>query len=236
MIDDRNTLPLIAGVAGGSLLLWSLLGRRQSATSTTPAPETTAASSARPAPTGWQWPIPLWGAYSPTVSDGWGSSRTTLDGTSRTHRGVDLMYPRRSVDDQAVVFPRDTPGGSKWHFMPTETPVLSARAGKVIYADRTARGHAVVIKHADRWSTFYQHLSTLRVRRGDVVTTGQILGEVGGDPTQRNPLRHLHFEIRRPDGGAIDPQPLLLTWPRVRPLALLDGVIATALLPPPRHA
>lgn len=179
------------------------------------------------------WPLPMWGDYSPVVSDGWGSRRRTLDGTPRPHRGVDLMYPRKSLDDQAAAYPPNTAGGATWHFVPDGIDVLAARAGTVTYAAPTPRGHAVTIDHRDGWSTFYQHLASLRVARGDVVTAGQPLGRVGGDPTQARALRHLHFEVRR-HGTPIDPAPLLRTWHRLRPLAVADGASATVLLPPPR--
>lgn len=241
---DENVLPVLAGLAtaaGGGLLVWTLLRRQAPSASRTPAPPRSPARSLVPtasrAPSGddWQWPIPIWKGRSPVISDGWGSRRRTLDGKPRTHQGVDLMYPRASLDDMADAFPPNTAGGSKWHFMPEHVPVLAARAGRVTYAERTPRGIAIVVRHPDGWSTFYQHLATLRVARGEDIETGQILGEVGGDPTQRPALRHLHFEIRRPGGNAIDPRPLLRTWPRVE-LFVVDDGIASITHPPPRHA
>lgn len=233
MRADDPALPVVAGVvAGGGLLAWALL-RRQAAT---PRPSP---SERRPAPmparTGWVWPVPMWGDYSPTVSSGWGARRRTLDGTPRPHRGVDLMYPRKSLDDAADFRPGSA-GGSAWHFMPTGVPALAARDGRVVYAEKTPRGHAVVIRHPDGWRTFYQHLTHLLVDVGDDVAAGDVLGEIGGDPTQKPALRHLHFELRDPQGRAIDPKPHLLTWPRVRALAVTDDAIAQVLLPPPRHA
>jgi len=238
MSSDGSIWPAVAlgaaSIAGG-VALWSHF--RNHERSIAPALQDLAPSSARPAAAVWQWPVPLWGDYSPVVSDGWGSNRRTLDGKPRIHRGVDIMYPRKSVDDQAATFPRSTAGGSRWHFMPTGIAVLAARAGRVVYAERGPRGHAVTVKHADRWTTFYQHLARLLVAVGDQVAAGEVLGELGGDPTQTPPLRHLHFEVRDPRGLAIDPKPHLLTWPRVRPLTIVDNAIATAvLLPPPRAA
>lgn len=234
--DDERAWPALvgaAGVAGGGLLLWSLLRNRS------PAREplehaSDAPSDLRPPASGWQWPVPMWRDYSPAVSDGWGSMRTALDGTPLVHRGVDLMYPRKSLDDQAATFPRGSAGGSKWHFMPTGIPVLAARGGYVVYARRGPRGHAVTLDHGHGWTTFYQHLASLRVSVGDKVAAGDVLGEAGGDPTQTPALRHLHFELRDPLGRAIDPKPYLLTWPRARALAVADGASATVLLPPPK--
>lgn len=239
MNDERNALPIVLGVAGGAgvgLLLWSALRNRPQSIAPATEQASTAPSSARPAPSGWQWPVPMWGDYSPTVSDGWGSDRHSLDGKPRIHRGVDILYSRKSLDDQGDAFPRGTAGGSKWFFMPTGIPVLAARGGRVVYAKRGPRGHAVTVLHADGWTTFYQHLAGLLVAVGDTVAAGEVLGELGGDPTQKPALRHLHFEVRDPNKLAIDPKPYLLTWPRVRPLAVTNGAIATVLLPPPRTA
>jgi murein DD-endopeptidase MepM/ murein hydrolase activator NlpD len=237
--DHDATLLGVVGVAGGGLLLWSLLRNRTSLELQPTAPareQASAPSTARPAERGWQWPVPMWREYSPAVSDGWGTQRTTLDGTPIVHRGVDLMYPRKSLDDQAEAFPPGTAGGSKWHFVPMAIPVLAARKGRVVFARRGPRGHAVTIRHPDGWTTFYQHLASLGVRVGDHVDAGDVLGELGGDPTQKPALRHLHFELRDPHGVAIDPKPHLLTWPRARALAVADGASASVLLPPPKAA
>jgi murein DD-endopeptidase MepM/ murein hydrolase activator NlpD len=238
-VDSHDlVLPLALGAAGG-LLLWRLMRRQTAATPprepVRPRPEGTK----RPTGAGWQWPIPMWGDYGPVISDGWGSPRTNLDGTERIHYGVDLMYPRRSVRDKATECPAGTPGGSAWHFMPLGVPALAAAAGIVVYAQKTARGHTVQIHHPGNWSTFYQHLADLKVREGEPVRLGQVLGDVGGDPTQRNPLRHLHFELwrgRTQRPGAIDPKPSLLTWQRTRLFPLPDGTHFAETLPPPRHA
>jgi len=237
MDDEReqraSVAPLlaVAGVASGGLLVWSWLRNRTQLEHASTAP-----SEMRPAARGWQWPVPMWQDYSPVVSDGWGSGRSSLDGAPLVHRGVDVMYARKSLDDHAQALPRGTAGGSKWYFMPAGISALAAREGRVIYAARGPRGHAVTIRHADRWSTFYQHLASVRVRVGDHIAAGDVLGEIGGDPTQKPALRHLHFELRDPHGRAIDPKPHLLTWPRARALAIADGASATVLLPPPKAA
>jgi murein DD-endopeptidase MepM/ murein hydrolase activator NlpD len=250
---EKNAIPLIAGTAGG-LLLWALLRRRQAASfpessselstldysqlvSAAPVPhERQARSSSRPSGDDWQWPVPLWRDYSPVISDGWGSSRRTLDGKPRTHQGVDIMYARRSIDDRADEYPNGSPGGSKWHFMPEGVPVLATRGGRVTFAKRTPRGLGVIIRHPDGWSTFYQHLAVMKVSRGDTVETGHVLGEVGGDPAKKHPLRHLHFEVRGRDNTPVDPRPLLRTWPRVELIPLDEGGHLEVLLSPPRRA
>jgi len=239
MRDDNNdiVIPLAVGAAGGGFLLWKLLRRQAAVPDELDASPTTTSKPAPKPPSGaaWRWPVPLWGDYSPVISDGWGSNRRTLDGKPRMHVGADLMFPRRSLTDQATEFPANTPGGSKWHFMPADVPALAAAAGRVVYAERTPRGHAVRIDHGG-WSTFYQHLSALKVSKGQTVELGAELGPIGGDPTQSNPLRHLHFELwHGKKADAIDPKPALLAWQRVRLYELPGGMQYAITLPPPKH-
>lgn len=77
------------------------------------------------------------------------------------------------------------------------TPVKAARSGHVIYAGNRIKGYGnlVIIRHADKYSTVYAHLSKMRVKRGQFVSRGQRIGDVGR--TGRASNNHLHFEIRR---------------------------------------
>ena len=67
-----------------------------------------------------------------------------------------------------------------------------------------ALGNAVVVEHSGGWTTFYAHLrqGSVRVRPGDRVEKGQVLGEVGLSGNTEFP--HVHFEVRR-QGAVIDP-------------------------------
>jgi hypothetical protein len=157
---------------------------------------TTPASSLPPAlPSHWLWPVPPWRGYQPTISSPWGTPRRRLDGTRRTHLGVDIMYRRQSSADQRVTFPPHTASGSADFFMPDDVPALAVDVGTVAKSELGPRGHSLILRHAGGWRTFYQHLVAPRVKVGDRVLPGQVLGTVGGDPTQTPPLRHLHFEV-----------------------------------------
>lgn len=79
------------------------------------------------------------------------------------------------------------------------TPILAARAGKVITAKYSSSyGNYVVILHSDGWSTLYAHASKLLVSVGQKVERGDVIAKVGttGDSTGN----HLHFEIILPNG------------------------------------
>jgi len=75
------------------------------------------------------------------------------------------------------------------------TVIRAARDGRVAYAGwMGAYGKVVVIEHADGKSTLYAHCSSILVKQGDRVTTGQNIARVGS--TGRTTGPHLHFEIR----------------------------------------
>ncbi len=87
---------------------------------------------------------------------------------------------------------------------PTGTPVKSARSGHVIYAGSRIKGYGnmVIVRHADKYSTVYAHLSKFKVKKGQFIGRGQLLGLVGRTGRARG--AHLHFEIR--DGQTpVDP-------------------------------
>jgi len=67
-------------------------------------------------------------------------------------------------------------------------------------------GRMVDIDHGNGLSTRYGHLSSIDVRVGQSIRTGQIIGKVGS--TGRSTGPHLHYETRL-RGEAIDPQKFL---------------------------
>ncbi|MCB9507553.1 MAG: M23 family metallopeptidase [Myxococcales bacterium] len=90
----------------------------------------------------------------------------------------------------------------------TGTDVMATASGTVVlggYCDR-GTGNCVVIDHAGGWRSQYFHLSAVRVRPGQQVTQGQVIGQVGS--TGRSTGPHLHFQLGR-DGVAVDPETLL---------------------------
>jgi murein DD-endopeptidase MepM/ murein hydrolase activator NlpD len=124
----------------------------------------------------WQMPV-----AATRISSGFGKIRvdpTTPTGT-RTHKGLDMTAPMGE-------------------------PVHAARGGQVVRAGATKGGfgNLVVVDHGGGIRSFYGHLSSIEVKKGDVVDTGTLLGGVGS--TGRSSGPHLHFEVRQ-DGRSIDP-------------------------------
>ena len=77
----------------------------------------------------------------------------------------------------------------------TGTRVYASRAGKVIYAGRKGGyGKVVGIEHEDDFTTWYGHLSRIRVKTGQWVSQGKVVGLSGNTGISTGP--HLHFEIR----------------------------------------
>ena len=77
----------------------------------------------------------------------------------------------------------------------TGTRVYASRAGKVIFAGRKGGyGKVVGIEHGDDFTTWYGHLSRIRVKNGQWVSQGKVIGLSGNTGISTGP--HLHFEIR----------------------------------------
>lgn len=78
------------------------------------------------------------------------------------------------------------------------TGIYSAAAGVVnIIPGRTGYGNHIDIKHGGGWMTRYAHLSSFKVKDGEYVQQGQLIGIMGS--TGRSTGVHLHFEIRLND-------------------------------------
>jgi len=68
--------------------------------------------------------------------------------------------------------------------------------------DSGGYGNLVVVRHPSRTFSWYAHLSTIAVRRGQWVVAGTRVGTVGATGYATGP--HLHFEVRV-RGAAVDP-------------------------------
>lgn len=89
--------------------------------------------------------------------------------TKRPHRGTDYAAPRG-------------------------TPVYAAGDGRVVEAGYTrANGNYVFIQHGESYKTHYLHLHKRRVKQGQRVTQGEIIGTVGSTGAATGP--HLHYEF-----------------------------------------
>ena len=79
------------------------------------------------------------------------------------------------------------------------TPIFATGDGIVEKADNTASGYGnhIVIRHGYGYETLYGHLSKYKVRRGQKVKRGDIIGYVGS--TGRSEAPHLHDEVHKND-------------------------------------
>ena len=68
-------------------------------------------------------------------------------------------------------------------------------------------GYLVEMSHRDGTSTRYAHNSRLLVKKGQFVPQSSRISLMGS--TGRSTGPHLHFEIRRPGGAAMDPMAML---------------------------
>jgi murein DD-endopeptidase MepM/ murein hydrolase activator NlpD len=78
--------------------------------------------------------------------------------------------------------------------LPRGTEVTATADGLVEYAGPVrGYGNLVIIHHAMGFKTRYAHLKQVKVRKGDVVTKGEVVALSGNTGTSTAP--HLHYEI-----------------------------------------
>lgn len=81
--------------------------------------------------------------------------------------------------------------------------IVAAQAGTVLIAGwEKSFGNYVLIDHGNGFSTLYAHASRLVVSKGQTVTKGQKIAEIGSTGNSTGP--HLHFETRV-NGRRVDP-------------------------------
>jgi murein DD-endopeptidase MepM/ murein hydrolase activator NlpD len=87
---------------------------------------------------------------------------------------------------------------------PTGTPIYATGDGVVQRADNNASGYGkhVRIDHGYGYVTLYAHMSAYKVRAGQKVKRGDVIGLVGN--TGKSTAPHLHYEVRL-NGDAINP-------------------------------
>ncbi|MCB0334600.1 MAG: M23 family metallopeptidase, partial [Bdellovibrionales bacterium] len=88
---------------------------------------------------------------------------------------------------------------------PTGTPVRSVADGIVLSASyNRASGNMVKIRHTNKYSTAYLHLSRIAkgLRKGQRVKRGEVIGAVGSTGYATGP--HLHYSLYE-NGRYVDP-------------------------------
>lgn len=119
------------------------------------------------------WPLP----EKFRISSSFGYRIHPITGKKKLHTGTDIAAPKG-------------------------TKVMAAGNGEVIVAKYYGGyGNTVIIDHNGKW-TLYGHMSKISVKEGQIVKTGQKLGEVGS--TGNSTGNHLHYEVRI-NSEAVDP-------------------------------
>lgn len=77
---------------------------------------------------------------------------------------------------------------------PTGTDVFAPGNGTVVAAGwQQGYGNCIQISHGFGYLTLYGHLHRIKVRKGQKVTRGEVIGEVGNTGKSTGP--HLHYEV-----------------------------------------
>lgn len=85
------------------------------------------------------------------------------------------------------------------------TPIYPLAPGVVSNVGTDPMGGNVVnIAHAGNVKTYYAHMSTVQVQKGDKVNTNTVLGTVGNTGNASHTVPHLHFQVWK-DGQIQDP-------------------------------
>ncbi len=87
---------------------------------------------------------------------------------------------------------------------PTGTPIYATGNGVIETAEMNRHGYGrmVVIDHGYGYETLYAHMSQIKVRPGQKVKRGEIIGLVGNTGVSTAP--HLHYEVIR-NGRKVNP-------------------------------
>jgi murein DD-endopeptidase MepM/ murein hydrolase activator NlpD len=120
--------------------------------------------------------------HTAAMTPNFGERRIYNDVPRSTHSGVDISAPFGS-------------------------PVVASNSGRVVLArDLYFSGQTVIIDHGLGLFTYYCHFSSLRVKRGESVKKGDVVGLVGS--TGRSTGPHLHWGVKVFD-SRVDPLALL---------------------------
>lgn len=87
---------------------------------------------------------------------------------------------------------------------PQGTPIYATADGAVTTAGSTGNGYGnhVIIKHGYGYETLYGHMVRVKVRNGQAVKRGEVIGWVGSTGKSTGP--HCHYEVHK-NGEKIDP-------------------------------
>ena len=113
------------------------------------------------------------------IASGFGYRIDPIYKTTKMHAGIDFTAPQG-------------------------TPIYATADGTVKVSGNTGNGYGnhVVINHGYGYETLYGHMVKTKVKRGEQVKRGEIIGWVGSTGKSTGP--HCHYEVHK-SGNRIDP-------------------------------
>lgn len=135
-----------------------------------------------------------------------GDGASDYTGSFRTyngHGGTDFAIPDTEAMKAGVEVLASAPGIVQG-LRDGMADINVAQIGRDAVGGREC-GNGVLIDHADGWRTQYCHLrkGSIRVKRGQRVAAGDVLGLVGQSGLAEFP--HVHLTVRNPQGQKVDP-------------------------------
>jgi murein DD-endopeptidase MepM/ murein hydrolase activator NlpD len=113
------------------------------------------------------------------IASGFGMRIDPVYGTPKMHKGLDFTAPQG-------------------------TPIYATGDGKVEMAgfDESGYGNHVIINNGYGYETLFGHMSRVKVRVGEVIKRGEVIGWVGSTGKSTGP--HCHYEVHI-NGREVDP-------------------------------
>jgi len=113
------------------------------------------------------------------VASGFGYRIHPIYKTSKFHEGIDFTAPHG-------------------------TPIYATGKAQVVKRKYSKRGYGnqLVLNHGYGYKTEYAHLQSFKVKKGETVERGELIGTIGKSGLSTGP--HLHYEVRK-DGKAVNP-------------------------------
>lgn len=140
-------------------------------------------------------------------------NKVVLVGTKKSTASTgSYAWPTKSVYVTSYYGWRTVFGSRSYHYgidlrAAVGTSIYSADGGEVTFVGtQSGYGKLIIIRHDNGDLTYYAHLNSFSVKKGDRVYKGQLIAKSGKTGRVTGP--HLHFEIRK-NGKQVDPMKYL---------------------------
>jgi hypothetical protein len=123
-----------------------------------------------------------------------GANKVTQAYKKGLHNGIDIIKSPKNLDNLIA------------HSDGTVVLVQTGYKNNKLASGMASYGNMVKIDHGNGYYTLYAHMASVKVKKGDKVKKGQVLGYMGN--TGRSFGGHVHFEVFR-GSTKIDPTPYI---------------------------